>query len=62
MAEYQFNVKVQADNSDEAKTLLTAALSLLKTAKTQISANEFLTFAQKLEKKPHFVKTAVKIL
>lgn len=62
MSEFKYNVTVDADSNEEAKIFLSAAIKILKTAKQQISAKEFLEFANKLEKQPHMVKIAVKIL
>ncbi len=59
MNTFEFNVKIEAENSEQAKALLTAMFDIMKTAKAQTSANDFIKMANKIKAKPALVKQAM---
>ena len=58
----EYNVKIEAETSDEAKMKLDGALRIMKASCKIINATEFLNFAKKIEASPQKIKTALKFI
>lgn len=59
MNPYEFKVKIEAETPEQAKALLTAMFDLMKTAKAQTSAADFIRMATKIKAQPALVKQAM---
>lgn len=62
MARFEFNVKIDAESSEEASQKVDGALRIMKASCTVIPANEFLKFAKKIEQSPEKIKLALKFI
>jgi hypothetical protein len=58
MPTFEFKVKIQANNSDEAKHILNALFDIKKSVETK----DLILFANKVKEKPGLVKKAKKFL
>jgi hypothetical protein len=58
MPTFEYKVKIQATNSDEAKQILGALFDIKKSVET----DDLIFFAQKVKEKPGLVKKAKKFL
>ena len=58
MPTFEYKVKIQANNSDEAKKILAALFDIKKSVETE----DLIFFAQKVKEKPGLVKKAKKFL
>ena len=58
MPTFEYKVKIQATNSDEAKQILAALFDIKKSVET----DDLIFFAQKVKEKPGLVKKAKKFL
>lgn len=58
MPTFEYKVKIQATNSDEAKQILSALFDIKKSVET----DDLIFFAQKVKEKPGLVKKAKKFL
>jgi len=58
MTTFEFKVKIEAENNDEARALLQAMFDLMKTTRSELSTNEFIDFAKKIKAKPSLVRKA----
>jgi len=62
MPAFDFRVKVEAVNIDEARRVLDSMFDIMKTVRDETSTTEFIEFAQKLKAKPALVKKAQKFI
>jgi len=58
MTTFEFKVKIEAENNDEARALLQAMFDLMKTTRSELSTAEFIDFAKKIKAKPSLVRKA----
>jgi hypothetical protein len=58
MPAFDFRVKVEAVNIDEARRVLSSMFDIMKTVRDETSTTEFIEFAEKLKAQPSLVKTA----
>ena len=58
MNTYEFKVKIEAQNPEEAKEVLQAMFDLMKTTRQELSTKDFIDFAKKIKTKPSLVKKA----
>jgi hypothetical protein len=58
MTTFEFKVKIEAENNDEARALLQAMFDLMKTTRSELSTAEFIDFAKKIKSKPSLVRKA----
>jgi len=58
MTAFEFKVKIEAENNDEAKLILSAMFDIMKTARSETSTKDFLAFAAKIKKDPSLVRRA----
>ena len=58
MKTFDFQVKIEAQNQDEAREVLTAMFDILKTVRSETSTKDFISFAKSLKAKPALVGKA----
>ncbi len=58
MPTFEYKVKIQANNNDEAKQILAALFDIKKS----VDSDDLIFFAQKVKEKPGLVKKAKKFL
>jgi hypothetical protein len=58
MTIFEFKVKIEAENNDEARALLQAMFDLMKTTRSELSTADFIDFAKKIKSKPSLVRKA----
>jgi hypothetical protein len=58
MKTFEFKVKIEAENNDEARALLQSMFDLMKTTRSELSTAEFIYFASKIKAKPSLVRKA----
>ena len=58
MKTYEYKVKIDADNPEEAKAILQGMFDLMKTTRQELSTRDFIEFARKIKEKPSLVKKA----
>lgn len=58
MKTFEFKIKIEANNNDEAKEILQAMFDLMKTTRQELSTNDFIDFAKKIKNKPSLVRKA----
>jgi hypothetical protein len=58
MTTFDFTVKIEAENRDEARDVLLAMFDIMKTVRKETSTKEFIDFGNKLREKPSLVKKA----
>lgn len=58
MATYDFTVKIEAENRDEARDVLLSMFDIMKTVRRETSTKEFIEFGAKLKNKPSLVRKA----
>ena len=56
--DFKFNVTIEANSNDEAKTKLQASINLMKAACSQMSVNEYVGMVKKIVEKPSKIKLA----
>ncbi|MCL2028768.1 MAG: hypothetical protein FWG79_09840 [Bacteroidales bacterium] len=59
MNKYPFNVQIEAQNEQQAKDLLNAALTMMKVVKNHTSAKEFCTMVKKVTDNPSLIQKAM---
>ena len=59
MTNFPFNVQIEAESQEQAKELLTAALTMMRVAKNHTSAKEFCSMVKKITDKPSLIKQAM---
>gem|GEM_PF-3194701 len=59
---FPFNVQIEAQNQEQAKDLLNAALTMMKVVKNHTSAKEFCTMVKKITDNPSLIKKAMLFL
>jgi deoxyhypusine synthase len=55
---FEFNVKIEADNNEEARKVLLSMFDIMKTIRKETSTGDFIEFGEKLKAKPSLVKKA----
>lgn len=58
MITFEFKVKIEAASNDEAKALLQAMFDLMKTTRSELSADDFIDMAKKIKAKPSLIRKA----
>ena len=58
MPTFEFNVKIEADNKEEAREVLLSMFDIMKTIRKESSTKEFIEFGTKLKAKPSLVNKA----
>ena len=58
MNAFEFKVKIEADNNEQATAILTGMFDIMKTARNETSTKDFLAFAAKIKKDPSLVRRA----
>ena len=58
MKTFDFKVKIEAQDQDEARKILQAMFDLMKTTRSELSTQDFIDFAKKIKEKPALVKKA----
>jgi len=59
---FPFTVQIEAQDQQQAKELLNAALTMMKVVKNHTSANEFCTMVKKVTDNPSLIKRAMLFL
>ena len=62
MSEFQFNVKIQAPDIDQAKRKLSGAIKIMKAGCKVLTLGDFENFADKIEKNKSRIPSAKKYL
>ncbi len=62
MQTFEYKVKIEAENSEEAKKILSAMFDLMKTVKSEVSSKDFVEMASKIKANPKLVKQAMMFL
>jgi len=62
MTAFEFRVKIEAENIEEAHRVLASMFDIMKTVRDETSTTEFIEFAKKLKAKPALVKKAQKFI
>ena len=62
METFDFTVKIEATNRDEAREIALAMVDIMKTIRKETSAKEFVDFAAKLKANPSLVRKAQRFL
>jgi hypothetical protein len=58
MPTYDFKVKIEAENIEEARKVLASMFDLMKTIRRETSTQDFIDFGAKLKANPALVKKA----
>jgi hypothetical protein len=58
MPTFDFKVKIDAENNEEARQVLSSMFDIMKTIRTETSTKEFIEFGTKLKEKPSLVQKA----
>ena len=58
MPTFEFNVKIEAENKEEAREVLLSMFDIMKTIRKESSTKEFIEFGTKLKAKPSLVNKA----
>jgi hypothetical protein len=58
MPTFDFKVKIEAENNEEAREVLTSMFDIMKTIRRETSTQDFIEFGAKLKAKPSWVKKA----
>ncbi|MFH0895404.1 MAG: hypothetical protein V2A54_13290 [Bacteroidota bacterium] len=58
MPNYEFKVKIDANDPEEAKEVLQAMFDIMKTARQELSTHDFIIMAKKIKEKPSLIKKA----
>jgi hypothetical protein len=58
MTTFEFKVKIDAQNQNEAREVLQAMFDLMKTTRNELSTKDFIDFAKKIKEKPGLVRKA----
>jgi hypothetical protein len=58
MTMFDFSVKIEAENRDEAREVLQSMFDIMKTVRSETSTKDFIEFGNKLKAKPALVKKA----
>lgn len=58
MQTYEFKVKIEAKDNNQANELLQAMFDLMKTTRQQLSAQDFIDFSKKIKSNPKLINKA----
>lgn len=58
MSSYEYKVKIEAENPEQAKQVLQAMFDLMKTVRAELSTEDFIRFATKIKNKPSLIHKA----
>jgi len=58
MPTYDFKVKIEAENIEEARKVLASMFDIMKTIRRETSTRDFIDFGAKLKANPTLVKKA----
>lgn len=58
MPEYEFKVKIDARDINEAKEILQAMFDLMKATRHELSTKDFVEMAKKVKEKPSLILSA----
>jgi hypothetical protein len=58
MAQFEFNVNIEAADKEEAKRKLASAIKIMKAACATVGVNDFESMCNKIEKSPNKIKLA----
>ena len=58
MSTFEFKVKIDAEDNDQAKEILAGMFDIMKTARKETSTKDFLAFANKIKTDPSLVRRA----
>jgi hypothetical protein len=58
MNSYEYKVKIDADNPEQAKEVLRAMFDLMKTVRSELSTDDFIRFSKTIKEKPALIHSA----
>ena len=58
MKTFEFTVKIEAENKEEAREVLLSMFDIMKTVRSETSTKEFIEFGKKLKNNPSLVRKA----
>lgn len=58
MNNFEFKVKIEAENPQQAKQILQGMFDLMKTVRRELSTDDFISFSAKIKNKPSLIHKA----